>query len=41
VREVYFADGTLAESLRDPAYFRQVRVDEESRMIVWPNRLDP
>ena len=35
------ADGTLAEPLRDPAYFRQVRVDEESRTIVWPNGLDP
>ena len=47
VREVDFApqlqdaDGTLAEPLRDPAYFRQVRVDEESRTIVWPNGLDP
>jgi hypothetical protein len=27
---------------RHPAdYFRQVRVDEESRTIVWPNGLDP
>jgi hypothetical protein len=47
VREVDFAallqnaDGTLAEPLRDLAYFRQVRVDEESRTIVWPNGLDP
>ncbi|MGH3026144.1 MAG: DUF2442 domain-containing protein [Gaiellaceae bacterium] len=46
VREVDFAsqlrdaDGTLAQPLRDPAYFRRVRVDEESRTIVWPNGLD-
>lgn len=47
IREVDFADdlrnaeGTLAEPLRDLAYFRQVRVDEASRTIVWPNGLDP
>lgn len=47
VREVDFgpqlelADGTLAEALRDPTYFRQVRVDRDSRTIVWPNGLDP
>ncbi len=23
------------------SYFRQVRVDEQSRTIVWPNGLDP
>ncbi len=47
VREVDFsedleraADGTLAEPLRDTDYFRQVRVDEELRTIVWPNGLD-
>jgi hypothetical protein len=47
VREVDFAedleraaDGTLAEPLRDPDYFRQVRVDEQLRTIVWPNGLD-
>jgi hypothetical protein len=33
--------GTLGEPLRDPDYFRQVRVDEEARTIVWPNGLDP
>jgi hypothetical protein len=33
--------GTLGEPLRDLAYFRQVRVDEEARTIVWPNGLDP
>jgi hypothetical protein len=31
----------LGEPLRDIEYFRQVRVDEESRTIVWPNGLDP
>ena len=46
VRDVDFAEdleragGTLAEPLRDPAYFRQVRVDEQLRTIVWPNGLD-
>lgn len=46
VRDVDFADdlrmasGSLAEPLRDPVYFRQVRVDESSRTIVWPNGLD-
>jgi hypothetical protein len=33
--------GPLGEPLRDPEYFRQVRVDNESRTIVWPNGLDP
>jgi Protein of unknown function (DUF2442) len=33
--------GTLGEPLRDPKYFRQVRVDEEARTVVWPNGLDP
>jgi len=46
VRDVNFAEdlqragGTLAEPLRDPDYFRQVRVDEQRRTIVWPNGLD-
>jgi hypothetical protein len=46
IRDVDFADdlekaeGSLAEPLRDLAYFRQVRVDEYSRTIVWPNGLD-
>ena len=31
--------GTLGEPLRDPDYFRQVRVDEEARTVVWPNGL--
>jgi hypothetical protein len=33
--------GTLGEPLRDPEYFRQVRVDEEARTVAWPNGLDP
>jgi hypothetical protein len=33
--------GPLGEPLRDPDYFRQVRVDQQSRTIVWPNGLDP
>jgi hypothetical protein len=28
------------EPLRDPAYFRQVRVDAELGTIVWPNGAD-
>ncbi len=46
VRDVDFAEdlerapGELAEPLRDPGYFRQVRVDEQLRTIVWPNGLD-
>ena len=47
VREIDFApqlqhaEGTLAEPLRDLTYFREVRVDPDSRTIVWPNGLDP
>ncbi|MCP9488221.1 MAG: DUF2442 domain-containing protein [Gaiellaceae bacterium MAG52_C11] len=33
--------GLLGEPLRDPSYFRQVRVDEQARTVVWPNGLDP
>ena len=31
----------LGAALRDPAVFREVRVDSELRTIVWPNGLDP
>jgi len=44
VREVdcsFLLRGTLGEPLRDPGYFRQVRVDEDARTVVWPNGLDP
>ncbi|HZU17401.1 MAG TPA: DUF2442 domain-containing protein [Candidatus Dormibacteraeota bacterium] len=30
----------MLEPLRDPEFFRQVRVDEESRSVIWPNGLD-
>ncbi len=33
--------GSLGEPLRDPEYFRKVRVDDEARTVVWPNGLDP
>lgn len=32
--------GPMGEPLRDPAYFRQVRVDAELRTIFWPNGFD-
>src|SRR5258708_27451686 len=44
ITEADFSDdlhGPLAEPLRDAAYFRKVRIDEEARTIVWPNGLDP
>jgi hypothetical protein len=37
----FLLHGTLGEPLKDLHYFRQVRVDDESRTIVWPNGLDP
>jgi hypothetical protein len=37
----FLLHGTLGEPLRDPEYFRQVRVDDEARTAVWPNGLDP
>lgn len=37
----FMLHGTLGEPLRDPEYFRQVRVDNEARTVVWPNGLDP
>jgi len=43
VREVDLSGqlrGEMLEPLRDPEFFRQVRVDEESRSVVWPNGLD-
>ena len=32
--------GPMAEPLRNPEYFRRVRVDEELRTVVWPNGFD-
>jgi hypothetical protein len=33
--------GTLGAPLRDPEYFKQVRIDPEGHTVVWPNGLDP
>jgi hypothetical protein len=44
VREIdcsFLLHGTLGEPRKDLADFRQVRIDAESRAIVWPNGLDP
>jgi hypothetical protein len=32
--------GPMGEQLRDPDYFRRVRVDPDLRTIVWPNGFD-
>lgn len=37
----FLMHGTLVEPLKDPEYFRRVRVDDDLRTIVWPNGLDP
>lgn len=37
----FLLHGTLGQPLRDPEYFRQVRVDDEARTVVWPDGLDP
>ena len=44
VRDVdcsFLTRGTLGAPLSNPEYFKQVRVDEEARTVVWPNGLDP
>ncbi len=44
VRDVdcsFLMHGTLGQPLNDPDYFKQVRVDEDARTVVWPNGLDP
>ena len=33
-------EGPMFESLKDPAVFREFRVDEELQTIVWPNGAD-
>jgi hypothetical protein len=33
-------DGPVFRALRDPALFRDVRVDEHEESIVWPNGAD-
>ena len=44
VRDVQYvpgnASGSMLAPLEDPAYFARVRVDTESRTVVWPNGLD-
>jgi len=37
----FLLHGTLGTPLKDLEYFRQVRVDDDARTIVWPNGLDP
>jgi hypothetical protein len=37
----FLLHGTLGEPLGDLAYFRQARVDDELRTIVWANGLGP
>jgi len=32
--------GPLFEPLKDPGYFAQVRIDEESGTVCWPNGAD-
>ena len=42
-REVDLSDamsGPMGEPLRDPEFFRRVRVDPELRTVVWPNGYD-
>jgi Protein of unknown function (DUF2442) len=44
VRDVDMASdmwGEMGEPLRDPSFFRQVRVDDASRTITWPNGFEP
>lgn len=44
VKELEFISGdyrgTMFEALEDPSFFEKVRVDGESRTVVWPNGLD-
>lgn len=42
-REVDVSDamfGPMGEPLKDPEFFRRVRVDAELRTVVWPNGFD-
>jgi len=43
VREVDLSDvmwGPMGSPLKDPDFFRQVRVDAELRTVTWPNGFD-
>ncbi|MDH7577573.1 MAG: DUF2442 domain-containing protein [Bacillota bacterium] len=35
-----FLDGPVFEPLKNPAFFRQVRVDPDAGTVVWPNGAD-
>ncbi|MCA1840746.1 MAG: DUF2442 domain-containing protein [Actinomycetota bacterium] len=35
-----FAKGPMFEELDDPTFFEQVKVDPQSKTVVWPNGLD-
>ncbi len=42
-RDVDLSDvmwGQMGEPLKDPEFFRRVRVDPELRTVVWPNGFD-
>ncbi|MCG0277752.1 MAG: DUF2442 domain-containing protein [Thermanaeromonas sp.] len=35
-----FLKGSVFEPLKDPCFFRQVRVDPDAGIVVWPNGTD-